>query len=90
MYLDNATARKSRSGVTPCGSFLRLPVSAAANQPLNRTKVSGDWGPHRLSREEITAAFARGWRIDSLEPATIGVTTEPDGIRAWLAVLTRI
>ena len=50
----------------------------------------GDWGPHRLRREEITSAFARGWEIDSLEPATIEVTTESDGIRAWLLAVTRM
>jgi hypothetical protein len=47
-------------------------------------------GPHRLKRKEITDAFAHGWRIDSLEPATIEFTTEPDGIRAWLLAATRI
>jgi SAM-dependent methyltransferase len=50
----------------------------------------GEWGPHRLNREEIIVAFARGWRVDSIEPATIEVSTEPDGIRAWLVALTRI
>jgi cyclopropane fatty-acyl-phospholipid synthase-like methyltransferase len=50
----------------------------------------GDWGPHRLKREEITDAFSHGWRIDSLEPATIEVTTEPPGIHAWLLAATRI
>jgi cyclopropane fatty-acyl-phospholipid synthase-like methyltransferase len=49
----------------------------------------GDWGPHRLTRNEITAAFAGGWQINSIEPATMDVTTEPDGIRAWLVALTR-
>ena len=49
----------------------------------------GDWGPHRLKREEITDAFSHGWRIDSLEPATIEVTTEPQGIHAWLLAATR-
>ena len=70
-----------RSALAPGGRYAMLGFSD--QQP-------GDWGPHRLSREEITAAFTRGWRIDSLEPATIEVTTEPDGIRAWLATLTRI
>jgi cyclopropane fatty-acyl-phospholipid synthase-like methyltransferase len=45
---------------------------------------------HRLAREEITAAFADGWRIDSIDAATIDITTDPDGIRAWLVALTRI
>jgi SAM-dependent methyltransferase len=44
---------------------------------------------HRVRRQEITAAFAEGWRIDSIEPATIDITTDPDGIRAWLVAATR-
>jgi cyclopropane fatty-acyl-phospholipid synthase-like methyltransferase len=51
----------------------------------------GVWGRvHGLTRGEIEAAFADGWRIDSLEAATIDVTIDPDGMRAWLAALTRI
>lgn len=50
----------------------------------------GDWGPHRLRSDEIAASFADGWRIDSIEPATIDITTDPAGVRAWLAALTRI
>lgn len=50
----------------------------------------GDWGPHRVTRDDITAAFADGWQINSIEPNTIDVTIDPDGIRAWLVALTRI
>ncbi|MFI7413601.1 hypothetical protein ACIBU0_33570 [Streptomyces sp. NPDC049627] len=45
---------------------------------------------HKLTRDEIEAALTDGWRIDSIEPATIEITVDPDGIRAWLAALTRI
>jgi cyclopropane fatty-acyl-phospholipid synthase-like methyltransferase len=51
----------------------------------------GDWPwVHRVTRAEITAAFADGWQVDSIEPATIEITADPDGIRAWFAALTRI
>lgn len=50
----------------------------------------GDQGPRRVSRDEITSTFAQGWRVDSIEPATIDITTDPTGVRAWLAALTRI
>lgn len=50
----------------------------------------GDWGPHRLTRAAITAAFAEGWRIEAIEPATIEVTTDPGGIRAWSVAVERI
>src|ERR1022692_2004752 len=51
----------------------------------------GEWGRVRkVTQDEITASFAGSWRVDSVEAATIDITTDPDGIRAWLAVLTRI
>jgi cyclopropane fatty-acyl-phospholipid synthase-like methyltransferase len=49
----------------------------------------GNEGPHRLTRAEITTAFADGWRLDAIEPATIEVTIDPDGIRAWSVAATR-
>ncbi|WP_040698804.1 class I SAM-dependent methyltransferase [Nocardia vinacea] len=49
----------------------------------------GIGGPHRLTRDEITAAFAQGWRIESIEAATIEITTDPEGIRAWLVAATK-
>ena len=70
-----------RTVVPPDGHYFMLGFSD--QQP-------GDWGPHRLKRDEISGAFSNGWRIDSLEPATIEITTEPDGIRARLLASTRI
>jgi SAM-dependent methyltransferase len=70
-----------RSAVQPGGRYFMLCFSD--QQP-------GEWGPRRVTRDEIDAAFADGWRADSIEPATIDITTDPDGIRAWLAALTRI
>jgi SAM-dependent methyltransferase len=54
----------------------------------------GEWDGHgrrvhRLTREEILAAFADGWRVDSIDPATIDITTDPNGIHAWLVAVTR-
>jgi cyclopropane fatty-acyl-phospholipid synthase-like methyltransferase len=69
-----------RAVVPPGGHFFMLGFSD--RQP-------GEWGPHRLTRAEIEAAFAEGWRVDSIEPSTIDITTDPDGIRAWLVALTR-
>ncbi|MDQ3901528.1 MAG: class I SAM-dependent methyltransferase, partial [Actinomycetota bacterium] len=69
-----------RSVLSPGGRYFMLCFSD--QQP-------GTWGPHRLSREEITDVFTQGWRVDSIEPATIDVTIDPDGIRAWLVAVTR-
>src|SRR5579864_6763154 len=47
----------------------------------------GDWGPRRVRSDEIVASFADGWRIDSIEPATLEVNIDPDGVIAWLATV---
>ncbi|NBH03464.1 class I SAM-dependent methyltransferase [Amycolatopsis sp. SID8362] len=44
---------------------------------------------HRVTQRDIAATFSGGWRVDSIEPATIEITTDPDGVRAWFAALTR-
>lgn len=74
------------AALVPGGRYLMLCISSARPgraQP-------GDTGPHRVTFDGIVTAFAAGWRVDSLEPATIATLTDPDGIRAWLATLTRI
>jgi SAM-dependent methyltransferase len=47
------------------------------------------FGPRRVSREEIESAFADGWRVDAVDPVTLVVTINPDGVRAWRAAITR-
>ena len=49
----------------------------------------GDWGPRRVSQAEIRAAFAEGWTVDAIEPATFAITVDPAGASAWLVSLTR-
>jgi SAM-dependent methyltransferase len=55
----------------------------------------GTLGPRRVTRAEIEASFADGWRVDSIEPARFDVT-EPSAamfgsqaVEAWLAKITR-
>ncbi len=50
----------------------------------------GDWGPRRVRQDEIRASFAQCWRVESIEPATIDVTIEPDGVAGWLALIVRV
>ncbi|CCK25804.1 hypothetical protein BN159_1425 [Streptomyces davaonensis JCM 4913] len=48
-------------------------------------RQQGEWGRvHKLTRVEIEAAFADGLRVDSIEPSTIEIATDSDGIQAWL------
>jgi cyclopropane fatty-acyl-phospholipid synthase-like methyltransferase len=71
-----------RSVLVPGGRFFMLCIS-------DRQPEDGWSRVHRMSQGEIEASFADGWRIDSIQPATIEITTDPGGIRAWLAALTR-
>jgi cyclopropane fatty-acyl-phospholipid synthase-like methyltransferase len=49
----------------------------------------GDFGPRRVSQDEIRASFGEGWRVDSIEPAKIDITTDPNGVIAWRSSITR-
>ncbi len=53
-------------------------------------KQPGDWGPRRIRADELRACFSDGWRTDSIEDATLDITLDPAGARAWLASFTRI
>jgi SAM-dependent methyltransferase len=69
-----------RSAVPPGGRYFMLCFSDL--QP-------GDRGPRRVRQEEIRDSFADGWVVDAIEEATIDITIDPDGARAWRAELTR-
>jgi SAM-dependent methyltransferase len=46
--------------------------------------------PRDLTPDEIEAAFTSGWRVDSIEPATIESTHHPEGLRGWFAAATKL
>jgi len=52
----------------------------------------GDWGPRRVSEGELRAAFASGWRIDSLAPDSflINPGLGIPSAEAWLADIVRL
>ena len=50
---------------------------------------SGDWGPRRITQNEIREAFARGWKVASIREARFETNLGPDGCRAWLSSITR-
>jgi ubiquinone/menaquinone biosynthesis C-methylase UbiE len=50
----------------------------------------GDWGPRRVTKDEIETSFADGWRVDAIEDATIDITIDPNGAIAWQASITRL
>jgi SAM-dependent methyltransferase len=49
----------------------------------------GDWGPRRVTRDEIRASFADGWLIESIEAAVIDLTWDQAGVRAWQVAAAR-
>ncbi|MGH3984665.1 MAG: class I SAM-dependent methyltransferase [Pseudonocardiaceae bacterium] len=72
-----------RSVVQPGGRYFLLCFS-------DQQPADGWPRVRRVTRAEIKASFADGWRVDLIESATIDITTDPDGIRAWLVAVTRI
>jgi cyclopropane fatty-acyl-phospholipid synthase-like methyltransferase len=73
-----------RSVLNPGGRYFMLGFSD------QQDRWPGERGPHRLTRHEIAAAFADGWRVDALDRTTIEINIHPAGIRAWLLAATRV
>ncbi|MHB8468023.1 MAG: class I SAM-dependent methyltransferase, partial [Acidimicrobiales bacterium] len=79
---DRARFVDSLGAVVPAGGRYHL-LCFSDRQP-------GEWGPRRITQQEITASFANGWTVDSIEGTKIDITISPDGAIAWLAAITRI
>jgi cyclopropane fatty-acyl-phospholipid synthase-like methyltransferase len=69
-----------RAVVRPGGRYVLLCFSD--RQP-------GVFGPRRITRDELRAAFADGWRVDSIEPVTMDIAVQRGAAHAWLAAITR-
>ncbi len=52
----------------------------------------GDWGPRRVTEDELGAAFGSGWRIDSLAPDRFDINPGlgTPTAEAWLADVVRL
>ena len=50
----------------------------------------GDWGPRRVRQDELRAAFATGWRVESIEPEILETMLDPPTSHAWLMTATRV
>jgi len=53
-------------------------------------QMPGEFGPRRVTEDELRASFAAGWSVDSLDRSRMQVTFAPEGANAWLAALTRV
>ena len=49
----------------------------------------GDWGPRRVTQNEIREAFMRDWKVASIREARFETNLGPEGCRAWLSSITR-
>jgi SAM-dependent methyltransferase len=69
-----------RAAIPPDGRYFMLCFSD--RQP-------GEWGPRRVTQDEIKASFSNGWTVDSIEAAKFEVNIDPAGALAWWVALTR-
>jgi cyclopropane fatty-acyl-phospholipid synthase-like methyltransferase len=49
----------------------------------------GDWGPRRVTQDEIKASFRDGWQVDSIEASKIDINIDPNGALAWRVSIRR-
>lgn len=79
---DRATYVRGLRAVIPIGGQFHM-LCFSDRQP-------GDFGPRRISQDEIREAFTDGWRINSIRPARLEILPAPAAALGWLATITRI
>jgi len=52
-------------------------------------RMPGDFGPRRVTQEEIRASFSDGWTVEAIEAVGLEVNFSPDPVPAWLATMER-
>jgi SAM-dependent methyltransferase len=67
-----------RSIIAPGGRYLMLCFS---------DREPGEFGPRRVTHDEIRASFADGWVVESIDAAPLEITFGP-AVQAWLVVVT--
>ena len=52
----------------------------------------GDWGPRRVSRDEIVSAFADGWSVERIEPIIFEINPLPvaSEVQGWFVDARRL
>ena len=60
-----------------------VPRSGSVHVLCFSERQPGDWGPPRVTQDELRGAFATGWRIESIQPAVIDLTWDAAGALAW-------
>lgn len=78
---DRAAFLTSLAGVLARGGTYTM-LSFSDRQP-------GEWGPRRISRDDLLDSFRDGWRIESIEAAELEVRgMEP--VKSWLTTVARV
>jgi SAM-dependent methyltransferase len=52
----------------------------------------GEWGPRRVTQDELRAAFSDGWSVNSIDADTFEINAglPAPTVQAWLATLERV
>ena len=66
-----------------------LPPGGRIHMLCFSDRQPGDWGPRRVSQDEIKASFRDGWQVDSIEDSKIDINTNPNGALAWRVSISR-
>jgi len=75
-------AKSLRAGLSEAGTYFMLCFS---------DREPADWGgPRRVSRDEITETFRRGWRVNYVREARIATSFHDGGGLGWLASVSRV
>ncbi|WP_155370806.1 class I SAM-dependent methyltransferase [Catellatospora vulcania] len=49
----------------------------------------GDWGPRRVTQDEIRAVFGQGWTVERIESAVLEMSSIQATAQGWLATIRR-
>jgi cyclopropane fatty-acyl-phospholipid synthase-like methyltransferase len=79
---ERARLAKNLASIVPAGGRYHM-LCFSDRQP-------GNWGPRRVTQDEIRASFANGWVIDSIEPTVLEITIDAAGAQAWQLAATRV
>lgn len=66
-----------------------LPPGARVHLLCFSDRQPGDWGPRRVTEDEIKASFLHGWQVDSIDACKIDINIDPNGALAWRVSISR-
>jgi SAM-dependent methyltransferase len=66
-----------------------LPLGGRFHMLCFSDRQPGDWGPRRVTQDEIEASFRDGWQVESIEASTLVTNNLPNGAFAWRVSIRR-